>query len=229
MNPLTIPDADRLVAILGPGEIPGLLRYGAPLVTLVSSQWRSTCPDCQRVDEGRWEAGRPVLCVSADRFSTYVADGNDDPRGSAWSHSHLALRLDLEPGRACAAWWLAQQVAELRARGTSASFDYCGRGSVRGAPNGSGSPGWLIQIHGLGRVPNPGWGKGPEDHIFVADLYDWPGYGGGASSCPTLTGLDPDDPRVLSDGSRWVDAEALRRLVLSTAGEIKNADQGGTQ
>ena len=217
MNPLTIPDADRLVAILGPGEIPGLLRYGAPLVTLVSSQWGSTCPHCQRVDEGRWQAGPPVLCVSADRFSPYVAEGNDAPRGSAWSHSHLALRLDLEPGRACAAWWLAQQVAELRARGTSASFDYCGRGSVRGAPNGSGSPGWLIQIHGLGRVPNPGWGKGPEDHIFVADLYDWPGYGGGASSCPTLTGLDPDDPRVLSGGSRWVDAEAPRRLVLSTA------------
>ena len=40
---------------------------------------------------------------------------------------------------------------------------------------------------------------------------------------------DPDDPRTLADGSRWVDAEALRRLVLSVAGEIKNADQGGTR
>ena len=33
-----------------------------------------------------------------------------------------------------------------------------------------------------------------------------------------LEGLDPDDPRTLPDGSRWVDAEALRRVVLHAAG-----------
>lgn len=30
--------------------------------------------------------------------------------------------------------------------------------------------------------------------------------------------LDPNDPRLLPDGSRWVDAEALRRVVLHVAG-----------
>ena len=33
-----------------------------------------------------------------------------------------------------------------------------------------------------------------------------------------LTDLDPNDPRLLPDGSRWVDAEALRRVVLHVAG-----------
>lgn len=33
-----------------------------------------------------------------------------------------------------------------------------------------------------------------------------------------LNGLDPNDPRHLPDGSRWVDAEALRRVVLHVAG-----------
>jgi hypothetical protein len=31
--------------------------------------------------------------------------------------------------------------------------------------------------------------------------------------------LDPNDPRTLPDGSRWVDAEALRRVVLHVAGQ----------
>jgi len=35
---------------------------------------------------------------------------------------------------------------------------------------------------------------------------------------PSLTDLDPDDDRRLPDGSRWVDAEAMRRVVLHVAG-----------
>lgn len=205
---------DHSLLIPSPGEVPGLLSYGAPLVTLVSSTWRSTCPDCQRVDEGRWEAGRPVLCVSADKYSTYVADGNDDPRGSAWSHSHLALRLDVEPGRACAAWWLAQQMDGLRGRGTSATFEFHARG-VRG-----GSPGWLLKLAGTNREKMAGLGE----VLFTPNYTVWHVY-----VQSELTGLDPDDPRTLADGSRWVDAEALRRLVISAAGEIKNADQGATR
>ena len=33
-----------------------------------------------------------------------------------------------------------------------------------------------------------------------------------------LSDLDPTDPRLLPDGSRWVNAEALRRVVLHVAG-----------
>lgn len=32
--------------------------------------------------------------------------------------------------------------------------------------------------------------------------------------------LDPNDPRLLPDGSRWVDAEALRLVVLHVAGVV---------
>jgi len=38
------------------------------------------------------------------------------------------------------------------------------------------------------------------------------------TAVPSLTGLDHHDPRLLPDGSRWVDAEALRRVVLHVAG-----------
>lgn len=38
-----------------------------------------------------------------------------------------------------------------------------------------------------------------------------------ADTVPSLADLDPDDPRTLPDGSRWVDAEALRRVVLHVA------------
>lgn len=207
---------DLSLTIPSPGEIPSLLSYGAQLVTLVSSQWRSTCATCQRVDEGRWEAGRPVLCVSADKYSTYVADGNDDPRGSAWSHSHLALRLDLEPGRACAAWWLAQQVDGLKGRGTSATLDFYARGAR------VGSPGWTLKLAGTNR----GKPLRVAEVLFTPDYNGWQHY---VHVRPELVGLDPDDPRTLADGSRWVDAEALRRLVLSMAGKLKNADQGGTR
>lgn len=37
------------------------------------------------------------------------------------------------------------------------------------------------------------------------------------NSCLYLTNLDPEDPRLLEDGSRWVDAEALRLVVLHVA------------
>ena len=35
---------------------------------------------------------------------------------------------------------------------------------------------------------------------------------------PSISALDPNDSRTLKDGSRWVDAEALRLVVLHVAG-----------
>ena len=35
---------------------------------------------------------------------------------------------------------------------------------------------------------------------------------------PTLDGLDPNDPTLLPDGSRWVDAEALARVLVHVLG-----------
>lgn len=197
---------DLSLTIPNPGEIPGLLRYAAPLVTLVSSRWRSTCPDCGRVEEGRKPEHRPVLCVGADKFSTYVADGTDDPKGSPWSHSHLALRLDIEPGRACAAWWLAQTVPELKGRGTGATFEFYSLSSAY--PDIFG---WALRLAGRG--------VGAASMMVFSDtVYRWERWKSFIVPAPVLSGLDANDPRTLADGSRWVDAEALRRLVLSAAG-----------
>ena len=46
----------------------------------------------------------------------------------------------------------------------------------------------------------------------------------GWKSCyiPALAPLDPEDPRLLKDGSRWVDAEALRLVCLHVAGRETN-------
>lgn len=207
-TPATPPWAtiDLSLTIPGPGEIPGLLSYAAPLVTLVSSEWRSTCPDCGRIEKGYKPFDRPVLCVGVDKYSTYVADGTDDPKGSPWSHRHLALRLDLEPGRACAAWWLAQQVPALKGRGTGAAFSFYHRG--RG---GKGSPGWMLTLLGINRDKD----VFNRETLFAPNFDGWQNY---ILTRPVLSGLDSDDPRTLADGSRWVDAEALRRLVLDAAG-----------
>jgi hypothetical protein len=59
--------------------------------------------------------------------------------------------------------------------------------------------------HWMRRSPELGGGyslAGWADHPEYPDL---------------LSDLDPDDPRTLPDGSRWVDAEALRRVVLHVA------------
>jgi hypothetical protein len=40
----------------------------------------------------------------------------------------------------------------------------------------------------------------------------------GSLDCRSLATLDPNDPRLLPDGSRWVDAEALRLVCLHVAG-----------
>jgi hypothetical protein len=45
---------------------------------------------------------------------------------------------------------------------------------------------------------------------------DWLRFG--PKSVPSLADLDPADHRLLPDGSRWEEAEALRRVVLHVAG-----------
>ena len=52
----------------------------------------------------------------------------------------------------------------------------------------------------------------------VSRLVGRPGYLATADVVPVLATLDPNDPRTLPDGSRWVDAEALRLVCLHVAG-----------
>jgi len=65
------------------------------------------------------------------------------------------------------------------------------------AVHGWGSGGVVVEIHADGVV-----------YLFTPD------------NCDGLGSLDPNDPRLLEDGSRWVDAEALRLVVLHVAGRL---------
>jgi hypothetical protein len=56
------------------------------------------------------------------------------------------------------------------------------------------------------------WRRWRTDAIGIGPVHWWPW------SHHTIADLDPNDPSLLPDGSRWVDAEALRRVVLHVAG-----------
>ena len=103
----------------------------------------------------------------------------------------VALDLTDATGRAHAAWW----VAEALGMTAPAYLSWIDRGEW-----------WLcgggIRRFGVMQVQTP---IGPLFDLLV----------------PGLADLDPNDPRTLPDGSRWVDAEALRLVCL----HLKAADE----
>lgn len=58
----------------------------------------------------------------------------------------------------------------------------------------------------------------PYPHFGLSTITALGGERWRALDCPALDDLDAEDPRLLPDGSRWVDAEALRRVCLHEAG-----------
>jgi len=68
---------------------------------------------------------------------------------------------------------------------------------------------WLLQ--------NPGF-AGRILSMSPLGVSAWWWYRSGVYMHAVTADLDPDDSRLLPDGSRWVDAEALRRVVLHVAG-----------
>ncbi len=106
----------------------------------------------------------------------------------AWPLGDLALDLTDATGRAHAAWWLADRF-KLVTAGELLRVTWQYRGM------------WDLD--------------GPRRRVKF-----WHGADSQFAVCvPALEGLVVDnDPRLLPDGSRWVDAEALRRVVLHVAG-----------
>lgn len=148
------------------------------------------------------------------RFGSPVRHASDSPRigmvvGTAptftrvywcWSGTdddEADVHLDLTDatGRAHAAWWLAGE--------PGAAWVLSCDGYRRWELHGGERP-----RHSLSRA----WqGIGADNRRMGMTSMDW-------QDCRGLDDLDPDDPRLLPDGSRWVDAEALRRVVLHVAG-----------
>ena len=148
---------------------------------------------------GLLRRGSPVTHIDGSRLVVVELDGDDAKLPSGWAYTRL-LDLDLTDatGRAHAAWWLG---------GVGASLHLACDGHRR----------W--ELHG-GERPRESacraWeGIGPDARRLRGVP---PEYGWDAEDVPALATLDPADPRLLPDGSRWVDAEALRRVCLHVAG-----------
>jgi hypothetical protein len=112
-----------------------------------------------------------------------------------WPGANLSLDLTDATGRAHAAWWLADRR--------------------------------LHRLDDEGRVKDVLWGPDEPDHHgprWMLTGFEYSITFGVAwqkkheYNVPALAALDPADPRLLPDGSRWVDAEALRLVVLHVAG-----------
>jgi hypothetical protein len=119
--------------------------------------------------------------------------------GAVEAYEDLALDLSDPTGRAHAAWWLADQPGNesvVSRRRESPRWMCC--------PGASNDPGdRLWHLTGYGCAPYRDAFGGEHDPRVVV---------------PALAALNPNDPRLLPDGSRWVDAEALRLVCLHVAG-----------
>jgi hypothetical protein len=188
-----MPDALTL-----PGSIRGLLRSGSPVVV----DDRDACID-----------PFPAVVFDTDGHEAtivYRTDNGTPEASIEWEHEVLNLDLAEATGRAHAAWWLREK--------------YGGKQTTAGPSwwlsEDTASNGWRL-THPSGRVADDGTGS----------LVVWPGGGrfppfvprhAALVAVPSLAGLNPADDRLLPDGSRWVDAEALRRVVLHVA-EVRHA------
>jgi len=77
---------------------------------------------------------------------------------------------------------------------------------------------WLAEkgpgAYGAGQLLS--WVQEGTGWLLHTDGADFIAYN--AKSCPDLAHLNPDDSRLLPDGSPWVDAEALRLVCLHVGG-----------
>jgi len=120
-------------------------------------------------------------------------DGNAVGVWNGWLNAaiHLiALDLTDATGRAHAAWWLM-------------GLDYGHVRPLRGiaSPFFDLAPAVVL----TGHPQDAGWASAKVAGHIIGTIV------------PSLAGLNPDDPRTLPDGSRWVDAEALRRVCMHAA------------
>lgn len=130
-----------------------------------------------------------------DVEGSFAAVFEQDEHGaglSTCSLNMLDLDLTAASGRAHAAWWLADQLAsDPMGMDTYSPFFDAVAWANEGDDDEGAFLGWMLN------APAGRW------HFLSLDC---------------LHDLDPYDPHLLEDGSRWVDAEALRLVCLHVAG-----------
>lgn len=176
-----------------PGNIPGLLRRGSPVFV--------------REDHGFYRDGFYVGPVPNTRQDSphhlvvvMFSDGGV-PGLESYHINNILLDLTDATGRAHAAWWLESRHV-LRRHWPYRAGAYV---SV-GAMHERDKAGRCVYVN-IGDVL-----------YYVSRPVRRPGYLVSATTVPTLADLDPNDKTTLPDGSRRVDAEALRRVCLHVAG-----------
>ena len=163
---------------------------------------RRGSPVFYRDEESSWT----VLCIDGDEVC--AAPVGEVPLGLWGMCDDFTLDLTDATGRAHAAWWLA-----------GALYPEC-------PPTDGAAVAWQLFP---GQQPSSGWwlrycARGDSSGSTTVS----PTFSGRwnprmwSQHIPALAPLDPDDPRLLPDGSRWVDAEALRLVCLHVA-EVANA------
>lgn len=154
-----------------PGDIPGLLRRGSPVL----------------VDrEGDWEEANSLVLQPGRRTAITRRHPGDACVGvSAQWVDMSSIHLDLSDptGRCHAAWWL------MRYKRPAMVETYASWGPY----------------HGWQGIFQPTLHTGDGVSLYSSDV---------KGLCPDLNWYDH---RGLSDGSKWVYAEALRRVVLHVA------------
>lgn len=145
------------------------------------------------VAEDLHEGKAMTLHALGNGFASGAVDGLSDV--CAGHVASLALDLTDATGRAHAAWWLVLQVFFVH---DPERWSWVGERGERE---------W-----GVVRCYDGTDARAAEQQWW-APFRDC-----GVGVAPSLADLDPSDPRTLADGSPWVDAEALRRVVLHVAG-----------
>ena len=174
-----------------------------------------TTPTLPATIPGLLRRGSPVIVTAGDLidhrglFVGVRPDGSVDvaldhyrgPEVKGGADDSMALDLTDPTGRAHAAWWLAGEP------GASWALDCDGhrRWTLSGGETPRG--GLSRSFEGIGA-----------DVRHMRQRSEPPEWGYDATDVPALDHLDPDDDTRLPDGSRWVDAEALRLVCLHVAG-----------
>lgn len=139
--------------------------------------------------------GSPAFWLGEPGIVTRVYDDGTAVLWQDWgcdvwrALAEIGLDLTDRTGRAHAVWWLGTQVAQRPAVATWRMAD----GALRW---------WKMPWTSL----DYGAGGAIGSEVFAP------------RDVPALSTLEPHDTRILPDGSRWVDAEALRLVCLHVAG-----------
>jgi len=170
-----------------PGTIPNLLHRTSPVV--LDFDGKLVLGVIVGTDD-RPENQRvgPWLVATVEDWPDFPLEVEDMTRSC--SEAELSLDLTHETGRAHARKWLARRFNLPTEQGTR----------------------W--RQHRREYIEDPRWVIEGSNANSSQD-FGWPKFGN--LLVPSLAGLDPDDPRTLTDGSKWVDVEALHRVCLQVA------------